>query len=158
MKNKTIIRRAAKKDAKGIVNLLKQMVDYHREFDKYYKPFSGYKNIKKDVMLSLGSRSMKVLIAESGGEIIGYCAGGVEKAPNYTALKKIGFIYAVIVDEKRRKSGIGGKLLKEMMGWFKEKKIKHVELEVDARNNLGINFWRETGFFEYRLKMRKDFG
>ena len=156
MKNKIIIRKAVKKDAKGIVNLLKQVTDYHRKFDKYYRPSSSYKNLEKAVLDSLGNRGEKVLLAESGGEIVGYCAGAIGKAPDYTALKKIGYIDTMIVDEKHRKGGVGGKLLKEMINWLKEKKIKHIELEVDTRNNPGINFWRKAGFFEYRLKMRKD--
>ena len=156
MKNKIIIREAVKRDAKDIVNLLKQVADYHRKFDKYYRPSSSYKNLERAVLDSLGNRGEKVVLAESDGKIVGYCAGAMGKAPNYTALKKIGSIDTMIVDEKHRKSGVGEKLCKELMSWFKEKKIKHIELEVDTRNNPGINFWRKAGFFEYRLKMRKD--
>ena len=44
----------------------------------------------------------------------------------------------------------------DVVKFFKSKKIKNIELEVDARNNLGIDFWKNNNFFAYRLKMRRD--
>ncbi len=42
------------------------------------------------------------------------------------------------------------------MEWFEGKKIKNIELEVDVRNKLGVDFWENNNFFTYRLKMRRD--
>lgn len=154
-KNKVTIRQALKKDIKDIVGLLEQVVDYHCEFDKNYKPFSDYKNMDKNVALLLARRDTKVFVAESDGKIIGYCDGGIGKAPNYTSFKKMGSIDTLIVNEKHRKKGVGEKLVGALIKWFKEKKIKYVELEADTRNVSGVKFWNSRGFSGYRFKMRK---
>lgn len=150
------IRKAAKKDVKGILHLVEQMVVYHCKFDNYYKPLSKYKNLEKEIKLSLKNKDMLVLVAELEKEIVGYYAGGIEKAPSYADANKAGFLYAMIVDDKHRRKQIGKKLLRELIKWFEQKKIKHIEGEVDSRNRIGLNFWRKNGFFDYRIKIRFD--
>ncbi len=154
-KDKVIIREAGEKDTKDIVGLLEQVVDYQRKLDKNYKSFSSYENLDKNIASSITRRDTKIFVAESDGEIIGYCEGGIDKAPNYTNFKKMGFIDTLIVDKKHRKKGSGEKLVNALIKWFKEKKINYMELGVDTRNVSGVKFWNSRGFSEYRLKMRK---
>ncbi len=156
MGSEIIIREAQKKDAKEIVSLLKQVIDYHCEFDKNYKPFSDYKNMRKNIMSRMVRRDTKIFVAESGGKIIGYCEGVIEKAPGSTIFKKMGSIDTLIVTKKHRKKGAGEKLASALMKWFREKKIKYAELNVDSLNVLGIRFWNSCGFSGYRVKMRKN--
>lgn len=150
------ITKATPEDMAGIIEMIKQICDYHCSFDKYYKPFAKYSNLEKEVLGSLKDKNTIVLLAKVDKKIIGYCVGGVGNAPSYAQKIKIGYIYTVIINDEHRGKGVGKKILDELMKWFKNKKIKNIELEVDARNKLGIDFWKNNNFFIYRLKMRRD--
>ena len=150
------IKKATSRDILGIIEMIEQICDYHCNFDKYYKPFAKYDNLEKEVLGSLEDKNTIVLLAKLDKKIIGYCVGGVDSAPNYAPKIKIGYIYTVIISDKYRGRGVGKKILDELMKWFEDKKIKNIELEVDARNKLGIDFWKNNNFFTYRLKMRRD--
>ena len=136
--------------------MIKQICDYHYKIDKYYKPFSCYKNLEKEVLRSLKDKNMIFLLAKLDTKIIGYCEGGTKKDSSYTLPRQIGYIYTLIIDNKYRRKGVGKKMLSKLMKWFKNKKVKNIELGVDARNNIGIDFWENNKFFTYRLKMRQD--
>jgi len=150
-----IIRKATRKDIPSIINLVKQIVDYHRRIDKYYGPLARV-GLKEHIGKSIRGRKKRIVVAEKDEEIIGYFTGAVEKAPKYVSAEKIGVIFDAFVEKKYRNQGVGRKLLDELLDWFKKNKIKHVEVTVDARNKIGLKAWKDFGFFEYRLKMRLD--
>ena len=151
-----IIRNFKKEDIPAVMKLVKEMVDHHYKIDSYYKPWDKYKNLKSHVAGWLTEQGTKTLVAEEGGEIIGYARGSVEKSPSYLAPQNIGIIYDLLVSNYYRKQGIGGFLFDSLMDWFKTKKISNIELKVDARNAGGVAFWRKLGFKEYSLRMRLD--
>ena len=151
------IKKATSQDINGIIEMIKQICDYECKLDEYYKPFSEYKDLEKEVVKSLKDKNTIVFLAKLDKKIIGYCEGYIEKAPNYALTpNKIGYINTMIIDDKHRGKGVGKKILNEMLKWFKGKKIKNIELEVSARNDVGIDFWKNNNFFTYRLKMRRD--
>jgi hypothetical protein len=39
--------------------------------------------------------------------------------------------------------------------WFKNRQIKHVELSVDSRNELGHTVWKSLGFETWQIIMKK---
>lgn len=153
-----LIRNATKRDIQFIVKLVREMVDYHQVIDKYYKACSSYDD--REIMSYYGSlikdRNTKIVIAEENKEVIGYFMGAIEKAPQYIHPKRIGVIFDAFIKKEYRKQGIGKKILKELLRWFKKKKVKHIELTVDARNKIGLRAWKKFGFFDFRLKMRLD--
>ena len=151
-----VIRNFKKEDVPEVMKLVKEMVDHHYELDPHYKPWNKYKDLKNHVIRWLKERGTKTLVAEEGGEIIGYARGSVEKSPSYLASQNIGIIYDLLVSSHYRKQGIGGFLFDSLMDWFKTKKIGNIELKVDARNASGVAFWKKLGFKEYSLRMRLD--
>ena len=153
---KIIIRKATNKDLSEMIELIRDLTDYHYKIDKYYKPFSKYKGLYNYMKDQLKDKNVKILVVEDGGKIIGCIVGVITKAPSYITPKKIGNIDYIFIKENYRHKKIGEKLLKELLKWFKEKKIKHVEISVDARNKIGVKAWRKFGFYDYRIKMRKD--
>ena len=151
------IKKATPKDIGGIITMIKQICDYERKLDKYYKPFSKYKDLDKAVTKSLKDKNTIVIVAKSDKQIIGYGESTIEKAPNYVfTSNKIGFIGTIIINSKHRGRGVGKKILNELLKWLKSKKVKNIELEVNAYNDIGIAFWKNNNFFTYRLKMRRD--
>lgn len=151
-----LIRHATKSDLSEIVKMATEMAELHHQLDAYYKPASQYQNLEDDLEKELGDKDGLMLVAEDGGKIVGYFRGSVEKAPDYASVKKIGVVYDLFVKPEHRKAGTGGKLMDAAMDWFNTKKVKNIELSVDARNAGAVNFWKKSGFLEYKLRLRKD--
>ncbi|RLI68286.1 MAG: hypothetical protein DRP02_12880 [Candidatus Gerdarchaeota archaeon] len=151
------IRKAKQNDIDAIVKLNEQLADYHRKIDKYYKPGSETrKGFRKYLLEIIRKRNVKIMVAETNNKIIGYFIGTIEKAKPFVVPKKIGRISGAFVEEKYRKSGIGRMMFDELVQWFKKNKIKHIELSVDSRNEIGIKAWQKFGFKEFMKKMRLD--
>ncbi|MFH1978938.1 MAG: GNAT family N-acetyltransferase [Patescibacteria group bacterium] len=149
------IRKANQKDLDDLLELAKLQVDYHHKIDNYYKPFSKYRGIKKYHEQQLKDRDVRLLVAEDeNGKLIGFVDGSITTKPDIN-FKKIGEIDTIFIKEDHRKKGIGNKLIKELLKWFKEKNIKHVEADVDMRNENGVKAWGKFGFSGYRMKLRK---
>jgi len=133
------------------------LADYHRKIDSYYKfGFETKIGFRKYLSEILNQKNIKVLVAETDNKIVGYFIGTIEKAKAFVVPKKIGRISDAFVAKKYRKSGIGKKMFKELVKWFKKKNIKHIELSVDSRNETGIKAWQKFDFKEYMKKMRLD--
>lgn len=162
-----IIREAEQKDLPAITDLAKEMIDYHHAIDPYYKPAAGYKDLQKDLTKELTDKDGLFLVAAAPErdeprqgtgreEIVGYFRGSVDPSPGYVTPKRIGTVYDLFVTKNHRQRGVGEQLFKEALAWFQSKKIKHIELNVDARNRAGIEFWKKFGFGEYKIRMRLD--
>lgn len=151
-----IIRTAKKSDLDGLMKLLEGMVIYHTKIDKYYKSFSKFTGLEEEAESWLSNKDMKVLVAEDEGELIGYAQVSAEDAPTYASVGKIGVVYDMFVLAPYRRKGIAEMLFSEAMDWFNSRKIKNIELSVDARNAAGVKYWESLGFSAYKLRMRKD--
>lgn len=151
-----IIREAKKEDLAAVATLAKQMVDYHHRLDDYYKSPADYENLAAELAEELADKNGLMLVAEEDGEIAGYFRGAVEEAPAYTSAKKIGVVYDLVVSPKHRRRKIGERIFRAALEWFRARKIGHLELSVDARNLAGVAFWKNQGFFEYKIRMRLD--
>ena len=151
------IRRATLNDVEAIVKLNEQLANYHRKIDKYYKPGSETRKVFRKYLLKIiRKRNVKIMVAEIDNKIIGYFIGKIEKAKPFIIPKKIGKISDVFVEEKYRRFGIGKIMFDELVQWFKKNKIKHIELCVDSKNEIGIKAWQKFGFKEFMKKMRLD--
>ena len=150
------IRNAKKTDFKNILILVEKMVAYHRELDGYYKPFSKYQNLKVEAESWLKDKNTLVLVTEDESGLIGYGRFSVEKAPTYVSAKKIGVVDDIFIEPSYRKHGVAKEIFNQALEWFKKKKVTNVELNVDARNTAGIEFWKKLGFFGYKMRMRID--
>ncbi|MDE2001517.1 MAG: GNAT family N-acetyltransferase [Patescibacteria group bacterium] len=151
-----IIRNAKKTDIAELLSLMEAMVEHHTAIDGYYKPFSEYAGLEEEVTSWFSQKDMLVLIAEENGRTAGYAQVSVEPAPAYAAVKKIGVVYDLFVREEFRRQGIARLLFAEAMAWFQKKKVKNIELSVDARNASGVAFWTSMGFEPFKLRMRMD--
>ncbi len=151
-----LIRNARKSDIKAILGLIEGVVKHHNKIDCYYKPFSQYSGLEEEIGSWFSNKEMAVLIAEDSGKLVGYAQVSVEPAPTYVLAKKIGIVYDMFVSESYRRKKIAKKLFDEALRWFALKKVRHIELSVDARNESGIKLWKSLGFFEYKLRMRLD--
>jgi ribosomal protein S18 acetylase RimI-like enzyme len=154
------IEEAKRKDINSILRLQMDLADYNKKIDpKYYR--SGKerkKQLRKSFLKSVSKkrRNRKFLVAKIKNRVIGFFIGGIHKSLPFCREEKIGEVYRAYVDKKFRGKGIGKLLFEELLKWFKRRKIKFVEVEVDSRNKIGIKAYKKYGFFELHKRMRLD--
>lgn len=150
------IRKATTKDLDGILVLAQIMLDFHSQFDPYYKIYSKYEDPREFYEGHIQKENVRYVVAEDeSGGLVGFASASITSMEDPTA-PKIGILITNFVREEYRGQGIGTKLLGERMKWFEENGVKYVEMNVDARNTKALALWRKLGFKDYQIKLKKD--
>ncbi len=147
-----MIRKAKKEDIESIHKLDRESTKYHRKFDKdFYTISEKWWKIKKDSQIkAIKSPTNLILVSEIDGKVVGYIWGYIE-----TIMKnKIGKIQELIVTSKQRGKGIGTRLIKQMLDFFKDKKCIISEIEVFVENLPTIQVYEKAGFKKKEYKMQ----
>jgi len=87
---------------------------------------------------SFETESFHGVLAEDGGEIIGY--GGITVAGDSADIEN------VAVGEAYRRNGTGGKLIAGLLRYAKKKGVKKVFLEVRVSNSAAMSLYLKSGF------------
>lgn len=137
-----------KEDLNKIAKYTRELLAYHSEKDPFYKNLSEAQ-ILQDLEKEADERNRLLISAFVDGELIGFIRGIIRKnIPDRT--EDYAFIHDIYIDPNYRKLGIGKGLISEFQ---KEANITRLELIVDTRNNLGMEFWKANGFETYQIKM-----
>jgi ribosomal protein S18 acetylase RimI-like enzyme len=153
---KVKIRKAKQADLIDIAELWKEFIDYHRNFDSFFtRSRNSIYYFNKYASNHIASKKSLVLIAKLQNKTVGYSISYVAKHPPVFAGNKYSFISDLMVSKDFRKSGLGKKLFKENITWFKLKNIKRVELSVSVKNPSATKFWKKMGFEPYMEKRVK---
>ncbi len=151
------IRNATQKDVRALVALNSQLADYHFKIDRLYKRGSATRKFfRKHLIQLLDEKQTRILVTETNHRVIAYFIASIGETRPFLTAKRIGHITDAFVAARYRRSGIGMKMLTELIEWFRAQKIKHVELSVDARNEIGVKAWHTLGFKVFMLRMRRD--
>lgn len=103
--------------------------------------------------------STMALVAEVGGEVVGYVLGAViDLHPDLFQHVDAGFIADIFVDPAYRRLGLGRELVATLNQWFQHMGVEQVELQVAARNSEGMRFWEAVGGEPIMIRMRIDLG
>lgn len=78
------------------------------------------------------------IVAEINEKVVGYVIGRV--------VDEKGKISSIAVDPKYRREGIGYQLAAYILNYFKEKKVKQVQVEVRTTNQGSIKFFKSFHF------------
>lgn len=97
----------------------------------------------------------KYFLAEENGRIFGFVGGEIKIGSGFFKNKRIGAINALFVEEKYRNKGIGAELIKTFVSWLKTKKAEIAELAVSSNNTAAIKLYKNLGFKEFIIRMRK---
>lgn len=156
---KISIRKANKKDVASVVALNTKITDFHHTLDKYYPKASEKteKFVRRYFLKDVRKRNCLTLLAEADGNIVGYYEVLIKKIPHpFIAPDRVGYICDAFIEKEYRRKSIGKKMFDEVMRWFRKHKLKHIELSVHAKNEIGKNAWKKYGFKEDVRKMRLD--
>ncbi|HEY2289804.1 MAG TPA: GNAT family N-acetyltransferase [Thermoanaerobaculia bacterium] len=156
-----LIRPAAPADLEAIGRLGAHLVRAHHDFDpdrfiaatprteQAYGSFLG---------TQLDESSIIVLVAERGGEVVGYAYAGVE-GTDYMALRgPAGVLYDIVVDVVHRGQGVGRVLLDATLAALKAKGAPRVVLSTAERNETAQRFFARAGFRRTMIEMTRELG
>jgi ribosomal protein S18 acetylase RimI-like enzyme len=99
-------------------------MDFHAQYDSYYKTDKiGAANFKSFLQASISDRKSLVLVAKENKELKGYILARIALRPPVFPNRKYGLINDLAVLSKYRNFGIGTKLYKECIKWFRKHKM-----------------------------------
>jgi GNAT superfamily N-acetyltransferase len=150
MAKEVIIRKAIAEDVPSIVELWKELMDFHKERDRIFsRSASGHENFADYLKGHISKENSYLFVAEADKNIVGYCLVFIEKYHPVIELQEYCLVQDIAVTEKYRCKGIGERFLKETQRWCCEKGIHRVEARVSTYNKAAKEFWTEMGFTPY---------
>ena len=150
MTREITIRKAIAEDVSSIVELWKELMDFHKERDRIFsRSATGHEAFADFVTERISSENSCVFVAEAGKNLVGYCHAFIEKYPPVLEMTEYGLVQDLGVTKEYQRRGIGKRLLKEAQSWFSEKGVHRIEARVAKSNKLSTNFWATMGFTPY---------
>jgi ribosomal protein S18 acetylase RimI-like enzyme len=144
------IRPAARKDIDAMGALWAEFMDFHAERDPWFKRSeSGHTRFAEFIAERLEDERSIVLVAETDGEVVGHALAMIAKRLPVFEPEDYAQIMDVAVAGKHRRSGIGMRLVQEMMRLFRQRGIRRVEVTAAVTNEVATAFWRKMGFVPY---------
>ncbi len=152
-----IIRRADLADLDRLVALWQELADLHAALDPVFALApDAVAHYRENLARSLQGDTMRVMIAEEDGVVVGFIMGAVRELPPVYVEKRSGHISDALVTARCRRRGIGARLYRAMTDWFRERGASFVELSAAASNPGAVAFWRKMGFTDYMLRLRGE--
>jgi len=154
---KIVIRQATPEDIGAIVELWKEMIDFHRIRDPFFtRAVNGEDVFAEFVQKNINSETACVYVAGVGGKIVGYCQGMLEKHPPVLAQTDYGQILDFAVAADYRRAGVGERLCQALQGWFVLKGVHRIEVRHSESNEIASGFWTKMGFKPYMKTLFKE--
>ncbi|HEY4302954.1 MAG TPA: GNAT family N-acetyltransferase [Gemmatimonadaceae bacterium] len=159
MTSDVVIRRAIAADVETIGHLAALLVRTHYEFDprrfipetpQTARSYGGF--LKRQ----LDEPNIIVLVAERGGEVVGYTYAGIEDY-DYMALRgPAGALYDIVVDPAHRKHGVGRLLLDATLAALNERHAPRVVLSTAEQNVAAQKLFAGAGFRRTMIEMTRE--
>ena len=122
MQSNYVIRKASIYDVPQIVALWKELMDFHKERDRFFsRSVTGHEGFADFITGHISSETSNVFVAEAGKDIVGYCLALVEKYPPVLEIQEYGLVQDLAVTKTYRRRGVGERLCKEAQSWFSAK-------------------------------------
>ena len=104
----------------------------------------------------LETPSVSVLVAEDGGDVIGYTYAGVEGRDYMSLRGPAGVLYDIVVDPSRRRNGVGRLLLDATLAFLKSHEAPRVVLSTAVRNEAAQRLFEQAGFRRTMVEMTAE--
>lgn len=153
------IRPATPADLPAIGRLGAHLVRVHHDFDAQRFIEAGPET-ERMYGAYLGSQLEKpnivMLVAERGGEVLGYTYAGVE-GNDYMALRgPAGVLYDIVVDPAQRRSGVGRMLLDATLAALTARGAPRCVLSTAERNESAQRLFARAGFRRTMIEMTRE--
>lgn len=155
----TTYRAATRADAPAIGRLGQMLVQLHHDFDsaRFFAPTpdtaQGYGEYVRG---QIGKKNVVVLVAERGGEVVGYAWASIEGYDYMTLRGPAGVLNDIVVDTAHRGQGVGRVLLDAMLEALKDRGAPRVVLSTAAKNETAQRLFARAGFRETMIEMTRE--
>jgi len=151
MAREVIIRKAVPADVPAIVELWKELMDFHRAVDTVFtRRRSGHKAFAEYLSKEyIGGDHRRAWVAQAEQNVVGFCLAAIKDYPPVMILKQYGHLEVLSVAKRWRGKGVGKKLLKCARRWFCKKGMSRVEVHYLSANELAAGFYAKMGFRPY---------
>ncbi|MBD3182098.1 GNAT family N-acetyltransferase [Candidatus Poribacteria bacterium] len=92
------------------------------------------------------NENLGILVAEEDKEVVGYIVLGIDTMRSNAFGFLWGHIISLAVDPDYHGKGIGSSLIKEGLGWLKDKGVKYAEVLTDQNNIGAIRAYEKNDF------------
>lgn len=149
--------RALKSDIPAILEIWKELMDFHVPFDSRYTLSDGAEeSMGENLARLIVAEDALVIMAVENTKPLGFGIARIDKYPPVFVKQTCGSIEDLAVSSEHRRKGLGELILKEILDWFRSQDIDRVELRVASMNTVGYSFWRKQGFTDYMHIMYRD--
>ena len=153
------IRPAASTDMVAVGRLGALLVRTHHDFDPH-RFMAATPGTERAYGSFLGTQlhdpNVVILVAERGGELLGYTYSGVE-GNDYMALRgPAGVLYDIVVDPAHRRNGVGGMLLDATLAALKARGAPRAVLSTAEKNAAAQRLFDRAGFRRTMIEMTRE--
>jgi ribosomal protein S18 acetylase RimI-like enzyme len=153
------IRPAAPADLPAIGRLGALLVRMHHDFDpeRFLAATPQTEHAYASFLRTqLAEPNVALLIAERGGEVLGYAYAGVE-GHDYLALRgPAGVLHDIVVDPAHRGQGVGRMLLEATLAALEARRAPQVVLSTAERNESAQRLFARAGFRRTMVEMTRE--
>lgn len=142
-----MVRKAEKKDIKGIMELLHQVNMVHHVIrpDLFKPNTTKYSEAELEALLSDGSKP--VFVFDSEGKVLGHAFCQVSEVSNHQLLQDVKTLYIddICVDESARGRHVGKTLYEFVIDYARSIGCYNITLNVWEGNDPAMSFYRNMG-------------
>jgi ribosomal protein S18 acetylase RimI-like enzyme len=144
--------RAEERHIHDICKLWLEFMRYSEDIDLIFALRDGTLPVFEEKYLrpAMKSENSLVLVALDGERVIGYSYSLIIDPSDLMERKKYGNIHDVFITAGYRRRGIGEKMYNKILKWFHSQEIDRVELQVIAKNEAAVSFWRKHGYMDFQ--------
>jgi GNAT superfamily N-acetyltransferase len=153
------LRRAESRDIPALSRLGASLMRIHHGFNER-RFMSPGENPEAGYGAYLGSQldnpDMLVLVADRGGDIVGYVWAAIEPESYKELRERAGFIHDILVTDDVRGGGAGARLIEAAVDWLREQGMPRVLLWTAAPNEKARKLFEAHGFLATMVEMTRE--
>jgi len=152
-----VVRRARVGDLEAVLDLWEEMMAFHAKLDPRFGPAkAGRAYFRETLREWMHDDNCTVLVAVTGGEVVGYTVGRIAENPPVFVMRHYGHVSDICVASHLRRAGIGNKLFAAACDWFRSQGLTVVQLNTASFNPVSRAFWKKIGFQDFLHRMWLD--
>lgn len=97
---------------------------------------------------------IRLVVAQSGDEVIGSGYARIETAKPYMRHKRYAYLGFMFVKDSWRGKGVNKMIIEALKEWTLEQGISEMRLEVYNENESALKAYEKVGFVRYMIEMR----
>ncbi len=149
------VRRAVASDQQVLGKLAAELVRFHHAIDpeRFFLPTGVEEGYRRWLGTELANADAVVLVAELGGEVVGYVYGRLEERDFNMLLSAHAALHDVLVIDRAKRTGAGEALITEFARLAAERGVPRVVLHTATSNERAQRLFRKLGFRDTMLEM-----